>query len=35
MDFNRGENGDGMLMSYVLDWPVAVTYAVTARLAQR
>lgn len=35
MDFNRGENGDEMLMSYVPDRRVAVTYVVTATLAQR
>lgn len=35
MDFNRGDNGDEMLMSYVPDQRVAVTYVVTATLAQR
>lgn len=35
MDFNRGDNGDEMLMSYVPDPRVAVTYVVTATLAQR
>lgn len=35
MDFNRGENGDEMLMSYVPDQRVAVTYVATATLAQR
>ena len=35
MDFNRGRNGDEMLMSYVPDRRVAVTYVVTATLAQR
>jgi hypothetical protein len=35
MDFNRGENGDEMLMSYVPDQRLAIRYVVTATLAQR
>jgi hypothetical protein len=35
MDFNRGENGDEMLMTYVPDQRVAIRYVVTATLAQR
>ncbi|MGB9110597.1 MAG: hypothetical protein WCC39_18065 [Telluria sp.] len=35
MDFNRGKYGDEMLMTYVPDQRVAITYVVTARLAQR
>ena len=35
MDFNRGENRDEMLMTYVPDQRLAVRYVVTATLAQR
>lgn len=36
MDFNRGEYGDEMLMTYVPDTPLAaVRYVVTATLASR
>lgn len=35
MDFNRGENGDEMVMTYVPDQRLALRYAVTATLAQR
>lgn len=35
MDFNRGEDRDGMVMSYVPDQRLAIRYVVTATLAQR
>jgi len=35
MDFNRGEDRDGMEMSYVPDQRLAIRYVVTATLAQR
>jgi hypothetical protein len=35
MDFNRGDFGDEMLMSYVPDQRMAIRYVVTATLAQR
>jgi hypothetical protein len=35
MDFNRGEDGDGMVMSYVPDQRLAVRYVIGATLAQR
>ena len=35
MDFNQGDNGDEMLMSYVPDQRLAIRYVVTATLAQR
>jgi hypothetical protein len=35
MDFNRGEDGDGMVMSYVPDQRLAVRYVIGATLVQR
>lgn len=35
MDFNRGEDRDGMEMSYVPDQRLAIRYVVTATFAQR
>jgi hypothetical protein len=35
MDFNQGDNGDEMVMSYVPDQRLAIRYVVTATLAQR
>lgn len=35
MDFNQGDNGDEMTMSYVPDQRLAIRYVVTATLAQR
>jgi len=35
MDFNRGENRDEMLMTYVPDQRLAIRYVITATLAQR
>jgi hypothetical protein len=35
MDFNRGEDGDGMQMFYVPDQRLAVRYVIGATLAQR
>jgi hypothetical protein len=35
MDFNRGDNGDEMMMSYVPDRRVAIVYVIKAILAQR
>jgi hypothetical protein len=35
MDFNRGQYGDEMLMTYVPDNPLAARYVITATLAAR